>query len=154
MCPLTRPSLVRRMARFLTFSVSSHCLSRCWLIGAGADSLGAVADSLEPVLTHWELLLTHRSRCWLIVSWILKNLMKFQSKYNNFHRRKWIPKCQWQNGSHFVQASMYYCDIIVNPFHAKISLYNAICFFMDHSHWYNSSVYPLDCVCFTLTPEI
>ena len=33
--------------------------------------------------------------------------MKFESKYNIFHTRKWLLKCRLQNGGHFVPSSMW-----------------------------------------------
>ena len=44
----------------------------------------------------------HLNQCKFIVNWALRNKVKCQSKYNNFHVKKWVWKCHLQNGSHFV----------------------------------------------------
>ena len=42
----------------------------------------------------------------LLYSWTIAN--KFESKFYDFHLRKYISKCCLQNGSYFVLASIWY----------------------------------------------
>ena len=58
---------------------------------------------------------------------------KCEWKYNLFHRREYIWKCRFQNGTHFPSASMY--NTIISSCHFLIIILKPVCRLCGDSRW-------------------